>query len=181
MFRVDVLETRPGELLKLESSTGIEFLKKSIENSDVVKTCGHLVSILAVKYRQLLPESLIVNEIESSMTVLFLNCVDKKAFYLFLSEVILRVPVKLVERLVFRFLLGPASKVMNDGEVKTGVFKVLVEDVRISEVKVMDWRVRRMMEVGKRCGVQEWTIDSYYSIVKTKKGTKYKFRQVGVI
>ena len=42
LFRIDVLEIRPGKLLKLESKTGIDMLKKAIESGDALKTsCGN--------------------------------------------------------------------------------------------------------------------------------------------
>ena len=42
LFQLDVLETRPGKLLKLESKTGIDMLKEAIVSGDALKTsCGH--------------------------------------------------------------------------------------------------------------------------------------------
>ena len=169
LFRLDVLETRPGQLLKLESNTSIELLKDAIESGNVAKTCGHLVSLVAVKYRQSTPESLIANEVESSLAA-YLIWVENKAhiFYLFLAEVIVRLPEKLAPRLVFRFVLGPAAKVMNDGQVRRRVLESLVEAAR-SEVAVVDWRVARLVGVGRRCAVEEWSMESYWSAVRERK------------
>lgn len=69
---VDLLETEPGHLLKLVSNTDLEQLKTSIENGDAVSACAQLISLLALKYCSLAtaPQALIVNEMQSALSVL---------------------------------------------------------------------------------------------------------------
>jgi len=59
--QIGLLEIEPGVLLKLSKNTDIDFIKQAIEQGDYVNACGHLVSLIAVKYKSLnqMPRSLL--------------------------------------------------------------------------------------------------------------------------
>lgn len=72
---LNLLEIEPGRLLKLASNPEMEHLKSSIERGDATSACAQLVSLLALKYRTISasPQALIVNEMQSSLSVLLKN------------------------------------------------------------------------------------------------------------
>lgn len=79
---INVLEISPGVLLKLTNKTDVSILKESIEKGDYVNSCGHLVSLIAFKYRVSTPCSLLANEIESSLAIYLEKCqVRKESFF----------------------------------------------------------------------------------------------------
>jgi hypothetical protein len=67
------LETEPGKLLKLAHDSDLDKLKSSIESGEAHLASGHLVSLIALKYRSLstAPRALITNEIQSSLSALY--------------------------------------------------------------------------------------------------------------
>lgn len=67
--------------MKLASNPQVELLKESIEKGDAVVACAQLVSLLAIKYQSIssAPHALIVNEMQSSLSVLLksTSCEDE--------------------------------------------------------------------------------------------------------
>ena len=167
----------PNSLLKLTRNTDIDLLKKAIETGDAIETCGHLVSLISIKYpfhQNSMPIKLIANEIESSLAIYLSDekiCESRKyvaAGYSFLSEVIARLPVKLSGRIVFDFLLGPLARITNDNEIKANLLRYLVEDILTRRAGgyadnaiVLDGRLKRFIEIGKFCLISEWSVENY--------------------
>ena len=152
IFHIDVLETQPGTLLKITNQTDIELLKEAVEEANPVDACGHLVSLIALKYKASVPISLIANEIESSLAVC-LNKYNTGAFYQFLIDWILRVPLQLAIQVIFKFIIGPAAKIENDNQIKASLFKYLVAkgNNRSKELK-------EFVRVGELCSISEWSL-----------------------
>lgn len=77
---LNLLEIEPGRVLKLVSHPDMENLKSSIEKGDATNACAQLISLLALKYRGIssAPHALIVNEMQSSLSVLLKNMSDSK-------------------------------------------------------------------------------------------------------
>ena len=151
---INVLETTPGTLLKITNNTDINILKESIERGDIVNSSGHLVSLIALKYRTSTPCSLIANEIESSLAE-NLKKTNINKFYTFIISWILKLPIKLTNRLVFKYVLGPAAKVLNNNQIKSSLFEHLVQ---------MNLEVTQFIKIGIACSINEWSVDNYTKI-----------------
>lgn len=163
-FHIDVLETQAGTLLKLAGQTSIELLKKAIEDVDGVNASGHLISLIALKYSVSTPTSLIANEIESSLAVCLDKCNgNKAAFYQFLITWILRIPLKLANQIIFKFIIGPVAKLENDNMIKAHLFKFLVD-----KEQVFFAELRRLIQVGEACSITEWSVENHTQLVKKK-------------
>lgn len=75
-------------------------------------------------------------------------------------EWILILPMKLANRLVFKYLIGPAAKVLNDNQIKSNLFEFLVLNSRCS----MTMEVSRFVQIGIVCSISEWCIHNYTRI-----------------
>ena len=145
------IETYPGVLLKLTSNTDIDSLKRCIEVGDYVNACGHLVSLLAVKYLTInkAPRALISNEIQSSLMKLLAT---QSEIYSFIGECIIRLPASLVPQLIFDFLISPAVLIENDREFSRKMFQHLSQ-IWSSE------KLLQLSKIGEICSINEWSLD----------------------
>jgi hypothetical protein len=158
--QIYLLEIEPGVLLKLSKNTDIDFIKQAIEQGDYINACGHLVSLIAVKYKSLnqMPRSLLINEIESSMSIYYnTKCEQLSVFISFLIQFINRLPVKLVKnanKILFDYILCPAAKITNNKQIKKDIFHQLIQ----SNLNV---QILFFIKIGDLCSIQEWSMKEY--------------------
>lgn len=164
IVHIDLLEIDLNCLLKLTRNTDIKILKEAIESGDIINTAGHLVSLIALKYRTSTPNSLIANEIESSLAVFSNKCGATDQFYSFIIDLICRLPIKLTNRIIFEFLLGPVAKLKNDNLIKENVFKHLVAQCIDNKDVLIEPRLKRFLQIGNFCSISEWSLENYHSI-----------------
>lgn len=205
--KIDLLELEPysNKLLKLTNSTSIEQLKMSIETGDPINASGHLVSLICLKYKSLAqsPRSLLVNEIQSSLSVFFSKCfhneqknseyfdqlytrISKKneilqrRFLTFIINLIHRIPFKLLTQLLFSYILDPLVKLNSDHQIKENIFSVLVinsfleDEFFINENK----KIKFFIKLGESCSINEWSQSSLESILtklKISPQTTFKY------
>jgi hypothetical protein len=178
-FVIDLLETEPGVLLKLTRNTDIDLLKQAIENGDFINAIGHLVSLMAIKYKSLkhMPRSLMINEIESSMSFYLNKCVhdqEENKFYSFLIELIYRLPIKLIinaNQLLFDYVIGPVAKIENDNQIKKKLFQYLIHS-RQSHIIEIDERISHFVKLGRLCTINEWSWENCFSINQATSSIK---------
>ncbi len=165
--QICLLEIEPGVLLKLSKNTDIDFIKQAIEQGDYVNACGHLVSLIAVKYKSLnqMPRSLLINEIESSMSIYYnTKCEQLSVFISFLIQFINRLPVKLVKnanKILFDYILCPAAKITNNKQIKKDIFHQLIQS-NLNE------QILFFIKIGDLCSIQEWSMKEYEQVKKQR-------------
>ena len=65
---IQALEIKPGKLIKLVSQTSTEKFEAALANSDVVGTCGHLVSlVVSNKGLENMPLALMANHMKTAL------------------------------------------------------------------------------------------------------------------
>ena len=163
--QIYLLEIEPGVLLKLSKNTDIDFIKQAIEQGDYINACGHLVSLIAVKYKSLnqMPRSLLINEIESSMSIYYnTKCEQLSVFISFLIQFINRLPVKLVKnanKILFDYILCTAAKITNNKHIKKDIFHQLIQS-NLNE------QILFFIKIGDLCSIQEWSMKEFEQVKK---------------
>lgn len=204
-FAIQVLETEPGVLLKLTKNTSIKQLKPFIEQGKSQQACGHLISLIAVQYKsyQYVPHALIVNEIQSSLSVYLKQCSKTEStnpdleelmnsvsnqqvstgisakFFLFLADLITRVPMKLQSQIFFKFFLDPVVGITNDRQIKQKLFRFLLAKLFVfydqcPEAVMSDHRVKYFLRLGQLCSISEWEISKALSTLDRFKTVKIR-------
>ena len=199
-LNIDLLEVEPfsNRLLKLTRNTSIELLKQSIEHGDSLNAAGHLVSLIALKYRSLaqIPRSLLINEMESSLSA-FLNkskndsnsmahifqlrneyfnyyalqigqpdaCANA-LFFNFVIELILRIPISIIEQILFSYIIEPLIKLDGDHRLKQKLFEYLTISTWLNNpLFANDAKIGYFVRLGKQCAINEWSASHCTSII----------------
>uniref|UniRef100_A0A3B3RWP0 Wu:fj29h11 n=1 Tax=Paramormyrops kingsleyae TaxID=1676925 RepID=A0A3B3RWP0_9TELE len=148
------LETKPGVLLRISTSTGDMLFSEAAEALDPVGTAGHLVSIVVADGIANAPVALLANHMESSLATAVTREDDgtnsSKTVAKFILDCILRIPTRICKALLTQVFLEPLSRVLGQAKSKA----VLLQTAKA------DWRhLNRLHHVGILLGMTDWVKD----------------------
>ncbi|XP_053389616.1 uncharacterized protein LOC128552593 [Mercenaria mercenaria] len=151
------LERKPGELVKIVSSTAVENVAMALKNRDVQCTAGHLVSmVVAYKGIDNMPLALIARHMKTALIQIHAEeprlemtagLPSQNTAALFTLQCILRIPTKICVLLANQIFLEPLGQVVGSTKSKILLVQLCKTETELSH----------LIQLGCLLGIQEWT------------------------
>ncbi|XP_045191511.2 uncharacterized protein LOC123548375 [Mercenaria mercenaria] len=151
------LEIKPGELIKLVSTTSPDCVAEALRNHDVVSTAGHLVSMaIAYKGVESMPIALLSGHVKTVLLQMHASepTIETNAgpatlhsAAMFVLQCLLRIPTNFCVAFANQLFLEPLGQVVGSSKSK----QLLIQLCSSSE------DLNKMIKLGCLLGIHEWT------------------------